>query len=341
MVDVARAAGVSVQTVSRVVNHGPKVSPQTAARVSEAIEQLGFRRNAGARNLRVGSSTATVGLVTEDVANPFYASVTAGVEDVVRQHDSLLITASSQEDPERVRATVLDLCQRRVDGLLIVPSGPDVSYLRREIKQGTPVVFLDRPAGRLGADTVLLDNVGGSRAAVDELVRDGHRRIAAVGAALDIHTVQERLRGYREALRDAGIAFDDELLRLGPMSPAEAGDATRELLSLRRPPTAFFALNNRMTIGVVTALFDAGTSAAVAGFDDVETARLLPIPTVLVSYDPFELGRTGARLLFRRIAGWTGRPRHITIPTSLVRHAGVDAGRSRRSSRSSTRGGTT
>ena len=172
MVDVARRADVSLKTVSRVVNDEP-VGQELVNRVLAAIAELGFRRNDIARNLRSRQLNATVGLLIEEIANPFYATIASVAAEIAAAHGTMLITASSEEDPERERALLQDFTQRRVDGLLVVPAGLDHSFLRREVELGMPVVFLDRPPQGLHADAVLLDNRGGSHAGVGALLDDG------------------------------------------------------------------------------------------------------------------------------------------------------------------------
>src|SRR3954468_21936091 len=167
MRDVALAAGVSLKTVSRVINDEPGVASATADRVAAAISELGFQRNDLARSLRQGRSSSTLGLVIEDVANPFYSAIAQAVEAEARDHGYMLITASCEEDPARERELVQALLRRRVDALLLVPASRDHEYLaRNEI----PVVFLDRPPTGLDADCVLLDNLGGARSAVEHLL---------------------------------------------------------------------------------------------------------------------------------------------------------------------------
>src|SRR6476661_1227309 len=231
MRDVAGTAGVSLKTVSRVVNGEAGVRPDTAARVESAIARLGFARNEVARSLRHGRAGA-LGLVIEDVANPFYSTMARAVEDAAHDRGHILITASCEEDPDRERELVLRLLRRSVDALLIVPAGDDHRYLLADIGAGTPVVFLDRPPGRVEADTVLLDNVGGARAAVAHLLAHGHERIAYVGDKPPLHTAAERLAGYREALREAGRPADEELVSAGPHDAASAERAVRDLLAL-------------------------------------------------------------------------------------------------------------
>jgi LacI family transcriptional regulator len=317
MTDVAHEAGVSLKTVSRVVNAEPKVSALTAERVHDAIARLDYRRNEMARTLRQGRVTRTLGLVIEDVANPFYSAITRGVEEETRARGFLVITGSSDEEPERERALVHLLFERRVDGLLVVPAASDHRYLAPELARGTPIVFIDRPPRRLAADTILLDNVGGARSAVEHLLAHGHRRIAIIGDAPRIWTAEERYDGYRQALGAAGIAVAPELVCLGPHDTASAEAAARQLLALAEPPTAIFTGNNRSTIGALKAL--GGTARiALVGFDDLELAEHVSPPLSVISYDAAELGRRAADLLWQRLSGDRQPPRRVVLPTTLV-----------------------
>ncbi len=318
MRDVANAAGVSLKTVSRVVNMEAGVDQRTAARVEDAIVTLGYRRNDVARNLRMGIPLATVGLVIEDLANPFYANVARAVEDVAHRHGHAVIIASSGEDPARERELVTALLQRGVDGLLIVPAGHDHGYLEADVRLRTRVVFLDRPPGGIDADAVVLDNLGGARRGVEHLIAHGHRRIAYVGDATSVHTSAERLQGYRQALQQAGLPVDESMIRLGTHRVDLAEAATRQLLSLPDPPTAIFAQNNRNSIGVLRTIRALGARVAFVGFDDFELADMLPIPVSVVGHDPGEIARAAAELLFARLAGDSRPPQRIVIPTRLI-----------------------
>ncbi|MEU8207206.1 LacI family DNA-binding transcriptional regulator [Streptosporangium sp. NPDC049046] len=318
MVDVAALAGVSLKTVSRVVNNAPHVQPELVERVLTAVAELGFRRNHLASSLRSGQATATIGLLIEEIANPFYATIAGAAAEVAGHHGTMLIIASSEEDPARERQLLRDMCARRVDGLLVVPAGEDHSFLRAEVELGTPVVFLDRPAGGLLADTVLLDNRGGARAGVCRLVEAGHRRIGVLLDSIGVHTMRERLDGARDALTSAGTPYDTGLVRDGVRDPAAAARAVSELLDLPDPPTAFFSLNNRITLGAVGELHRRGSDAALLGFDDFDMAALVPYPLTVIAYDTRELARTAAELLFRRIGGDRSWPRTVVLPTELV-----------------------
>ncbi|WP_248958231.1 LacI family DNA-binding transcriptional regulator [Sphaerisporangium perillae] len=254
MNDVAATAGVALKTVSRVVNDEPGVNAATAERVRQAIELLGYRRNDGARVLRRGR-TASIGLVIEDVADPFYSGLSRAVEDVALRNGSLVFTGSSGEDPQRERELVLAFCARRVDGLVIVPAGYDHGYLAPELHAGIRAVFADRPTGpALDVDTVLCDNAGGARTGVAHLIAHGHRRIAFLGDNAVIFTAKERLSGYREALDAAGLPYDPSLVSMGPPEQARVTAAMAGMLALDHPPTALFTGNGQTTVAALRAL---------------------------------------------------------------------------------------
>ena len=318
MRDVATAADVSIKTVSRVVNGEPGVSAVTAARVGAAIAHLGFARNDVARSLRSGRAGA-LGLIIEDVANPFYSAIARAVEDAATERGHILITGSCEEDPTRERRLALGLLRRLVDALLIVPAGSDHRYLLPELID-TPIVFLDRPSRGVAADTVLLDNVGGARAGVEHLLRQGHERIAFIGDSSELYTAGERLAGYRAALADAGREARDELIRGGSHDAAHAAHSARALLDLPpgRRPTAMLCANNRNTIGALRALRDAPARVALVGFDDFELADMLATPVTVVRHSPEDMGRIAAELAYRRLGGDAGSPVHRTIPCELV-----------------------
>jgi LacI family transcriptional regulator len=319
MRDVAKAAAVSLKTVSRVVNDEGGVRPETAARVHEAIGALGFRRNDMARMLRQGRSSRTLGLVIEDVANPFYSAITRAVEEVARSKGYLVITGSSDEDPERERDLIRTLCERRVEGLLVVPAGVDHRFLLPDLHMGTAVVFMDRPPGSIEADTILIDNLGGARCATRHLLDRGHRRIGMVGDLPHIFTAVERYEGYAETMKAAGIGVDDLLVKVGQHDVPAAEAATRELLAVPDPPTAIFAGNNRNTIGALRAIHGTGARTALVGFDDFELADLLSTPVSVVTHSPAEMGRQAAELLCRRLAGDKAPPQRVRLPIELVR----------------------
>ncbi|WP_407554228.1 LacI family DNA-binding transcriptional regulator [Streptomyces sp. Pv4-95] len=317
MKDVAARAGVGLKTVSRVVNGEPGVTPDTERRVQEAITSLGFRRNDSARILRKGR-TASIGLVLEDLADPFYGPLSRAVEEVARSHGALLINGSSAEDPAREQELALALCARRVDGLVVIPAGDDHRYLEPEIAAGIATVFVDRPAGKIDADVVLSDNFGGAQDAVAHLIAHGHRRIGFIGDQPRIHTARERLRGYRTAMAAAGLPVDDSWVSLGPTAPERVRDAATAMLDSPEPVTALFAGNNRVTVTVVRVLGERPHQVALVGFDDFELADLVQPAITVVAQDAARLGRTAAQLLFRRLEGVDDLPQRVDIPTRLI-----------------------
>ncbi|MEU6223079.1 LacI family DNA-binding transcriptional regulator [Streptomyces sp. NPDC047042] len=326
MREVAALAGVSIKTVSRFVNGDETVSRAIAERVRAAIDETGYRRNDLARSLRPGQRSTTLALLVGDLSNPFYGSIANGVMNAARANGHNVVLASSDEDPEAERRSIDDLLGQRVAGLLIVPGAMDYGYLGREVAQGTPVVFLDRPALGLDADTVLLDNHGGARKATEHLIAAGHRRIGVVVAA-SYHTTGRRLDGYLEAVRAAFGEVDEALIaRLEHGTRAEAEEATAGLLALPpdRRPTALFTTTNFLTYGALRAMGAMAPGSgpaqgpALVGFDDFPFADLLPTPVTVVSGDAYEMGREAARLLLARLAGESGPPRRVELGTVLT-----------------------
>lgn len=318
MADVAAEAGVSIKTVSRVINKVPSVHPELVQRVTAAVAKLGFRRNDMASKLRSGVSSATIGLIIGQLGNPFYSTIASAAAEVALGHDTLLITASSEQRPEQERRLLQELCERRVDGLLLVTVGADPALLREEMAMGMPVVLLDRPVPGLSVDSVLLDNAGGMAAGVERLLADGHERIALLLDSLALLPMRERLIGAQAALAGAGLSAEDMIVVDGVSDPRSAAEVTRRLLERPDPPTAFACGTNRITTGVVSELWRSGRRAGVVGFDDFELSPLVPMPITVIRYDVREMGRRGAEMLFRRIAGDTSAPVTTVLPTELV-----------------------
>ena len=320
MKEVAAVAGVSLSTVSRVVN-GEEVRADLAGRVQDAVEMLGYRRDHTASTLRrADRMSASIGLVIDDVGNPFFSVIHRGVEEVARERGVIVFVGSSDEDAERERELADAFGARGVDGLIMVPSGTDQSYLQRERRAGVGVVFVDRPPRLIDADAVLSDNAAGARLAVAHLVAAGHRRIGFLGDRPEIYTAAERLRGYREAIAAAGLPYDDRIV-MGEILSATGGyAATRELLGGPEPPTALFTSQNLITIGAVRALAELGLHGrtAIVGFDDVPLSDAVRPGLTVVAQDPAALGRTAAERLFARLDGDTSPARAVVLPVSLI-----------------------
>nr|WP_246314593.1 LacI family DNA-binding transcriptional regulator [Kineococcus aurantiacus] len=324
MRDVAAHAGVSVSTVSRVVNAERYVDAATREKVEASVAALGFLRNESARTLRPGQRTATVALVVEDLTNPFSAELAHGVELVAAAAGYVVLLlstgrdAAGERDEVREQEIVAELLRRRVDGVLVVPGADDAAGRYAALAERAPVVFVDRLPRGVRGDVVLLDNAGGSRRLTGWLVDRGHRRIAYVGGDRRSGPGAKRYSGFRAALKAVGVPEHRELLRFGRRSSEEARTATGELLALPDPPTAVFCDNNRMTVGALLAVHRAGADVVVAGFDHVELAEVLVDRVALVTYDPVDVGRRAAGLLVERLAGADVAPRKITVPVELA-----------------------
>ncbi len=320
MRDVAALARVSLKTVSRVINGEPTVAPELTARVHRAAATLDYRPNLTARSLRSSDGrTRTIGVLLEDVANPFSSAFHRAVEDIANSRGVAVFAGSVDEDPRRERALALALVARRVDGLIIVPAGDDQSYLATEQRSGLSLVFADRPPRLLRADTVVSDNAGGAHKAVRHLIAAGHRRIGFLGDLSQIQTAADRFAGYAKALSSAGIGLDGELVRMNLHNAQAAEAAARELMAGPRP-TALFPTQNLVTIGVIRALRKLGLHARVAviGFDDIMLADLLQPPVSVIAQDPAAIGAKACEVLFRRMDGDTSPAQTQSIPTRLI-----------------------
>lgn len=322
MHDVAALARVSIKTVSRVINRQPTVSPEIVSRVQDAIRLLGYHPNLAAVSLRSGDhKTSTIGLLLEDVANPFSSALHRAVEDTARRQGMLVFAGSSDEDPDREGEVLAAFVRHGVDGLIVMPAGRHHDGLLVERRrQGRPVVIVDRLVELLDTDSVTADNRVGAREAVRHLAAHGHRRIAFLGDARSIWTARERHAGYREGLLEEGIRYDPELVRQHFPTIELAEGATLDLLASDQPPTALFTAQNLITVGAVRALrqLELQHRVALIGFDDLTLADLLDPATSAIVQDPRALGRIAAELLFARLAGDHSPSKNIVVPTRLV-----------------------
>ncbi|MBM9504055.1 LacI family DNA-binding transcriptional regulator [Actinacidiphila acididurans] len=321
MRDVAERLGVSTMTVSRALRGRPGIGEETRQRVLAEVAALGYRPNKQARSLRSGGPSELVGLVVTNLANPFYARLAIGLEEVCLRQGARVVLGSTGGDQAVEREVVADLLERGVDGLVVVPSGHDHSHLGGEQLRDTPVVLAAGPPMGIEADCVLVDDFGGTRAACRQLIARGHRRIGFLGLPPSLWTGSERFRGYAVALEEAGIALDERYVSRHRGDSALAEETARAMLVLPDPPTALLTANNRNTVGALRAVRAGGYPVALAGFDDIELADMLDVPLTVVSYDPAEVGRAAAALLYeRREAAAAAQPRRVIVATTLVDH---------------------
>ncbi|MBD5786256.1 LacI family DNA-binding transcriptional regulator [Cellulosimicrobium terreum] len=316
LADVARLAGVSAKTVSRVYDGSTNVSPDTRQRIEEAAARLHFRPNLLARSLRHGGVSTAVGFVLGDLTNPFYVKVAAGMERELSRSGLTMVLGATEDDPEEEVRVVGTFLAQRVRALALVPIADDQSYLERERGLGTPVVTVDRPARNLIADSVLLDDREGTAEAVRALTRLGHRRIAFVCNPADLYTHAERVAGYREALREVGVQDTSAWERLTD-PPGQGTEASiLSLMDLADPPTAIVTGDNTASAALVRALGPMREDIAYVGFDDFDLADAIGFS--VVAYDTVEIGRMVARRVLARLDDPSGPPVHVRMPTHLV-----------------------
>lgn len=319
--DVARAAGVSVATVSHVINGTRKVAPDTAARVRRAIEELGYQPNGIAQSLRK-RVTYAIGVLVSDITNPFFAHLVRGIEDAAHTAGYSVIVCNSDENPEKEAFYIRSLWRRRIDGMLIAPTGDGTSPAFQElVRKSIPFVFIDRKAKEIDAPAVLSDNFGGAYLATKYLIARGHRRIGIILGIPGATTTEERFAGYCQALEEAGIPFSEELVAWGWYRAEGGQKATEKLLLLSAPPTAIFSTNNLMTVGVMQELhrrrIRIPEEIAIIGFDDLEWAALVYPPLTVVAQNPYKLGRCGFEMLHTRLSGPKEENQEVRIPVEL------------------------
>jgi LacI family transcriptional regulator len=313
--DVAELAQVSMRTASRVLNGDARVASATRERVQDAMRGLDFRPDPLARSLRAGTD-ATVGLVVESVADPFFAALTESVEAAMSEQGRSVLVASTHRDASAERRLLDRMLQRRVSGLLIAPTTGDHAWLT---DASAAVVFVDRSATGLDADLVDIDDRGAAELAVRHLIEHGHRRIGYIGDLPAVRTSELRLQGYRDALQSAGTALSPELIRVDGLTPRSAGAATVALLELGEPPSAIFSATTRSSLGVVPALHTRHrTDIAMVGFGDFAMADTLRPAITVIDHSAERIGQAAARRLLARIADPTLPVEHIEVGVHLV-----------------------
>jgi len=323
--DVARRAGVSSATVSRVLANKPHVSQEMRERVLAAVEELGYQANRVARSLRA-QRAAIIGLIISDIQNPFFTSLVRAVEDVAYQHEYGVFLCNSDEDIEKERLYIDLLHAERVAGVVISPTRETNNPSRKLVKANTPVVAVDRRMLDLEVDTVVSDNVGAASDIVSHLISDGYRRIAAVVGPPTITTGRERLEGFSQALKAHGLPFLPHLVRMGLPKENLGYQFTGELLDLPEPPTALFTGNNLLTVGALRAIHERGLcipdDIALVAFDEMNWMSLVRPTLTVVAQPTYELGQTAADLLLKRIEDGNRAIQEIVLkPTIFIRQS--------------------
>ncbi|MCX4908570.1 LacI family DNA-binding transcriptional regulator [Streptomyces sp. NBC_00878] len=333
--DVAAEAGVSVATVSRVLNDHPSVSPAARAHVLAAVETLGYRPNAVARSLRT-DQTRTLGLVISDVLNPYFTELARSVEEEARALGYSVIIGNADERPELQDHHVRTLLDRRIDGLLVSPTDGG-SPLMLDAARATPMVFVDRWIPGMDVDVPVPVIRADGLAAVHDLVahlhRLGHRRLAIIAGPAATTTGSERVHAFRDALQEYGLPLPDAYIGQGDFQAASGRRVTEEFLSLPEPPEVVFAADNLMALGALDAIRARGMRVpddiALAAFDDIPWFVHTDPPITAIAQPTADLGRAAVRALVDRIEGRP--PQSVTLPARLVvrRSCGESHGESR------------
>jgi len=305
--DVARAAGVSPSTVSYVINDGPRsVSTETKEKVLRAIQELGYRPNAVARNLR-RQRTSSLGLIIPDIINPYFAQVAQGIEAVAFERDFTVMFCHTKYDREQELKYLDHLYDERAAGVLWVPATGDLAPAERLVAYGLPVVVMDRVLDGIDLPAVVADNHRGGYLATQHLLSLGHRRIGCIARPVRLSHSRERVQGYQEALEDAGIPFDERLVAAGGYRLENGYEAIQYLLSLDDPPTAVFTYNDIMAIGATRALKERGMDVpkdfSVVGYDDIPDAAYSCPALTTIRQAKYEMGARGIELLLRIMDG--------------------------------------
>ena len=322
--DVAEMARVSTATVSRAINDPETVRPDTRQRVEEAVRRLGYRPSRVARRLRVRCGRSSlIGLVIPDLQNPFFADLARGVEDTAQRHGYTVLIGNADEDAEKERRYLQVMGAESVDGVILPPSSPETPFSAADLlRDGIPVVCVDRRLPKMKLDMAVVDNVRGTREAVEHLLALGHRRVGFIQGSPHLSTSRERRQGYVDALEAAGVSVDRSLIRSGDSRQESGARVASEMLAAADRPSALLVGNSMMTLGALEAIQRAGLripdDVAIIGYDDMPWAMAVTPPLTVVRQPGYELGARAMELLLRRIEEPTRSTTVVTLQPELV-----------------------
>ncbi len=321
MRDVAKQAGVSVTTVSHVVNETRPVSDELRRRVITAMTELGYQPNALARSLR-RKQTHTLGMIVPDSANPFFAEVARGIEDTsFEQGYSVILCNSDGHLAEELLYTNV-LVEKQVDGIIFVAAGASTEHIHNLQARDVPLVIVDRDVPGVAVDSVLTDNAGGGLVATEHLIGLGHRRIGCISGPSDLTPSADRILGYRNALTKNNLPIDEQLIVKGDFQYESGHQAAHYLFGLEEPPTAIFACNDLMAVGAISAAVERGrqvpSELSIVGFDDVRLASFTNPPLTTIVQPKYEIGVLAATILLERLQNRNRSPRRQLLETKLL-----------------------
>ena len=304
--DVAEKAGVSIATVSRVFNFPDKVKPDTKSRVQQAVKELDYKMSRVAKRLRSTTGRAQmIGLIIPDIQNPFFADIARGVESVSYDNDYGLLFGLSNEDRTRQKIAMETLASESVDGVIVPPVRDSNDDIINMINKKIPIVCFDRRLNDLIVDTVICDNECGAYMAIKHLIERGHRRIGFIGGIPNISSSEQREKGYKKAHKEFGLKVNLQYVREGQSTIQSGEEIAKHLLLLDEPPSALFAANNLMTLGVIDTINELGLTipddVSLVGFDDAPWAKAINPGITVVRQPSYQQGVTAADMLLKRI----------------------------------------
>jgi LacI family transcriptional regulator len=321
MRDVAERAGLSVSTVSHVINNTRAVSDESRQHVLQAMEELGFKPNALARSLRRRQSN-TLGMIVPDSANPFFAEIARAIEDASFAQNYSVILCNSEGDLEKQQAYTDVLIENRVAGILFVAAGVSTELVSELGQRRVPLVVIDREVADVEVDTVMTNHAQGGCLATQHLIDLGHRRIACIAGNSEVAPSADRLTGYRQTLQKNDLAYDEGLVVKGDFQYRSGYEATNDLLTKKKPPTAVFACNDLMAVGCISAAsalgFRVPDDLSVVGFDDVQLASYTNPSLTTVDQPKVEIGTLATQMLLERMKNLDASPRFERLDTELL-----------------------
>jgi len=323
--DVARKAGVSTATVSRALSDFPGIRDKTRKNVLKAVSELNYEINAVARNLRQ-KKTNSIGIIVGNVLSQFYSVIAKSVEDIANKFGYNTILCNGDENPEKELNYLKVLMSNRVDGIILTPTGKNSEYVQRLLNSRTKVVLLDRLIEGVDCDAILVDNTDGAYKAVKHLIDQGYRKIGIVDGYLDRTTGAERLKGYLQAIEEAGMAKDDSLIKIGNFKKESGRKLTKELLDQSNRPEAIFTTNVDMSMGALIAIKEMGLripdDISIICFDDSDWASILEPSITVIRQPVYQLGSTAAEMLIKKIEDEEKESDHkptiVTLKTQLI-----------------------
>lgn len=327
MRQIAERAEVSIGTVSHVINDTAKVREKLRQRVLDAIRSLGYQPSQLARGLRRNQTNLVV-MIIPDITNPFFPAVVRGVEDVAYKHSLRVALCNTDNDPQKESFYLNEMRSYRPAGWLIIPANDSqmTTHFKSSALSGAPVVCIDRQPEEWKGDVVLAANQAGARNATQHLLRMGHRQLAVITGPLHLTNAVERLKGFKRALADAGVSIAPEYIQEAQFNRQSGYEAATRLLRMLPRPTAIFACNDLMAMGVLSAARELNLSCpdeiSVVGFDDLDFVEFTAPALTSVHQPGYQLGTAAARLLLERIDGSHSSPQKIVLPSELkIRHS--------------------